>query len=133
MDIVPDLSENVLAGERQDLGTAVMRADLDAGIAVDTERRVIGDGAFVQGERLRGTVIDTDATVVAQVYRFGIMTVQAVEITALQKDGHTVSRAIYTAERYDLVYLQFIHHHEHVFPGYENFPLLQDRRLRSVG
>ena len=78
-----------------------------AGIALYTLLRFILHMSVCHGQRMLRTVIHADSAVLAESSGLRIMTVSAVNITALQKDCRPVARTIHAAERDDPVHNRF--------------------------
>ena len=91
----------------------VMRTDMDAGIAEYTFARVKGNIPFsplCPGPFHKcpcRTMLHAEPAACTHASGLGVVAIKTIDIAALQKDSGTVTRTIYRAEGYDLVYNSF--------------------------
>ena len=85
-----------------------MWADMDAGVTLHTFLRIKSHFPICSHRQSAGrTLFYTGAALHAQLSGFRVVTIFAVNVTALQKNGCPVSRTIHTAEWDDPVYYCF--------------------------
>ncbi len=79
-------------------GRAVMRTDMDAGIALDACRRVEANLPFLYGQRACRTLLRAETALSAHASCLRVVAVFAVYVAALEKNGRAVSGAVHAAE-----------------------------------
>ena len=85
-----------------------MWADMDAGVTLHTFFRIKSHFSICSHRQSAGrTLFYTGAALHAQLSGFRVVTIFAVNVTALQKNGCPVSRTIHTTEWDDPVYYCF--------------------------